>query len=149
MDPIARFGEYATAFEDVYKSDDWSLLDPYFTDDAVYEIEADPPFGARHEGRAVIYKALKESLDNNDRRFASRNLELLEGPKNVDGAVWIRWRATYTLEGAPDFVMNGEETAHFEGDRISRLVDVFTEETQKNALAYLRAHGDKLPPPRA
>lgn len=146
MDPVARFQQYADAFEEVYENDDWSLLEPYFAENAVYAIDAAPPFGARHEGRDKVFAALKESLDGNDRRFDSRTLEILEGPQLRDGAVWIRWRVSYSRAGTPGMTMEGSETARFEGDRIAVLEDKFTDASQVSVLQFLGAHGDKLKP---
>jgi hypothetical protein len=47
-----------------------------------------PAFGRAWEGY------FKDVLDRFDRRFASRELALLEGPKEEGDAVWIRGRAT-------------------------------------------------------
>jgi hypothetical protein len=146
VDLIARFQQYADAFEEVFESDDWSLLEPYFTENAVYEIHAAPPFGARNEGREKVFAALKASLDGNDRRFDSRDLEITEGPELRDGAVWFRWRVRYGRAGTPGMVMEGIETARFEGDRIALLEDTFTEESQAGVLEFLGAHGDRLKP---
>ena len=146
MSSLARFQQYADAFEVVYESDDWSLLEPYFTENAVYEVHASPPFGARSEGRDNVFGALKTSLDMNDRRFDSRALEILEGPEIRDGAVWFRFRASYGLAGTPGMAIEGVETARFEGDRIALLEDTFTEESQAAVLQFLGAHGDKLKP---
>ena len=41
MGTIDRYLAYAAAFEEAYASDDWSTLDPFFTEDAVYELS--PP----------------------------------------------------------------------------------------------------------
>ena len=38
------FLAYAAAFEDAYATDDWSKIEPYFTEDAVYETFAEAPF---------------------------------------------------------------------------------------------------------
>ena len=111
MDPIKRFLEYAAAFESVYKDDDWSLLEPYFTEDAVYEITGGPPFEGRHEGRDAVFAGLEQAVNSFDRRFDSRELEVLEGPELRDGAVWLRWRATYRVEGAPELRLNAIPTA--------------------------------------
>ena len=146
MDLLARFQQYADAFEEVFESDDWTQLEQYFTESAVYEIHGAPPFGARNEGRDNAFAALKLSLDANDRRFDSRNLEILEGPKIVDGAVWFRWRVSYGRAGTPGMVMEGVETARFDGDRIALLEDTFTEESQKAVLGFLQQYGDKLKP---
>ena len=146
MNPIERFSQYAAAFEDVFKSDDWSLLEPYFTEDAVYETIADAPFGGIQEGRDTLFAQLKQTLDNFDRRFDSRELDMLEGPLERDGGVWIRWRVTYRAADAPELVMEGEERAHFEGDRIRRLEDRFTPETSKAATDWFAANAGKLNP---
>ena len=62
MNSLARFQQYADAFEEVFESDDWSRLEPYFTEDAIYEIHAAPPFGARSEGRAhLIFARSKDA----------------------------------------------------------------------------------------
>ena len=37
MGEIERFGEYAAAFEVAFEKDDWSVLEPFFTENAVYE----------------------------------------------------------------------------------------------------------------
>ncbi len=144
MSLVDRFGAYAAAFEDFYKSDDASALEPYFTEGAVYETIALPPFAGVQEGRDAVFRHLKSSLDGFDRRFDSRELELLEGPQDRDGAVWIRWRGTYRVAGAPPMVIEGEETATFDGDRISRLEDRFNDDSARGALAWFEEHGGKL-----
>ncbi|MBW2270565.1 MAG: nuclear transport factor 2 family protein [Deltaproteobacteria bacterium] len=124
MKPLERFAEYAAAFETFFETDDAAVLEPFFTEDAVYEIFGGPPFAGRHEGREAVFAHLRASLNGFDRLFATRELELLEGPALRDGAVWLRWRASYRSPGAPELVIDGEETARFTGDRIVRLEDV-------------------------
>ena len=142
MDAIARFASYAAAFEEAYASDDWSKLDPYFTADAVYQPLA--AFGGPIAGREALKAAFKAMVDSFDRRFASRAVEVLEGPTERDGAVWFRWAATYTLPGAPALRMVGEETVEFSGDRIRRLEDRMTAEETQRVRDYLAAHARKL-----
>ena len=36
MDLVTRFAQYADAFEEVFVNDDWSSLEPYFTENAVW-----------------------------------------------------------------------------------------------------------------
>lgn len=145
MSRIARFQQCAAAFEDAFKSDDWSVVEPYFTEDAVYELFGGEPFDGRHEGRQAILSALKLSLDNFDRRFDSRRLDFIERPVERDGKVWMRFRATYRI-GDAELELEGEETAEFEGDRIRRLEDRFAPEASKTTLAFLAEHGEKLGP---
>jgi hypothetical protein len=146
MSLVERFGAYAAAFEVVFEKDDWSVLEPFFTEDAVYELLGGPPFEGRHEGREAAFAHLKQSLNSFDRRFDSREIEMLEGPLERDGAVWMRWRVTYGVADAPPLVIDGEGIAEFEGDRIRRLEDDFAEGTAAAALSWMGEHGAKLRP---
>lgn len=144
---ILRFSEYAEAFEVAFRDDNWSVLEPFFTEEAVYETIADEPFAALHQGRDAILKAFQESVNSFDRRFDSRRVELIEGPEEREGAVWIAWRATYQIAGAPDLVLEGDERAWFDGRKISRLEDrIVSGETKNNVPAYMAEHESKLRP---
>ena len=98
MGIVERYMEYAAAFEEAYASDDWSKLEPFFTDDAVYEFIA-----LRHSAASMkderLSSRIKNSVNGLDRRFDSRAVEVLQGPTEKDGGVWIRWAAIYTLAG--------------------------------------------------
>jgi hypothetical protein len=144
MSRIPRFAEYAAAFEKAYASDDWSLLEPYFTEDAVYDVALGPPLGGRHEGRAAILAFFRDIVSRFDRRFESRALTLLEGPRDEGDSVWIRGRATYGAPGLPDFELELEERAIFRGDRIARLEDRYDPAKEAELKAYLAEHGAKL-----
>ena len=144
MGQIERYVAYATAFEEAYASDDWSKLEPFFIEDAVYEFIAPAPFGGKYEGRAAVLAQFKNSVNGLDRRFNSRKVEVLEGPVEKNGSVWIRWAAIYTLTGAPDCRMEGEERAVFTHDRISRLEDSLTASEAGRIGAYFAQHGAKL-----
>jgi hypothetical protein len=144
MGLIDRFQQYADAFEVFYEKNDTSVLEPFFTEDAVYETIADPPMGDLQEGRTKIFEGLIRSVDSFDRRFDSRELLMIEGPEERGDAVWLRWRVTYTKAGAPPFSIDGEETAVFEGDRIKRLEDRFAPNAAKDMMAWMQEHGSKL-----
>ena len=144
MSKVERFQQYADAFEVAFEKDDWSAVEPFFTENAVYEIIADEPLGGLHEGRRAVLDYFKQALDGFDRRFDSRELEPTEGPIEKDGAVWMRWRVTYRVGDAPPLSMEGEETATFEGDRISRLEDRFQPNAGKEAALWMGEHGSKL-----
>jgi len=141
---IGRFAAYAAAFEKSVASNDWSVVEPYFTEDAVYEILIGPPLGGRFEGRAAVLAYFEDVLDRFDRRFESRELALLEGPKEVGDSVWIRGSATYRAKGVSEFVLELEETVTFSGDRICRLEDRYEPAMAEAIAAYLKAHGGKL-----
>lgn len=146
MGILDRYLAYAAAFEEAYASDDWSRLEPYFTEDAVCEFIAPAPFGGEYKGCAAVLTQFQNSVNSLDRRFDSRKVEILEGPSEKDGSVWMRWAATYTLAGAPDCRMEGEERAVFTGDRISRLEDSITDAEAGRLGAYFAQHGAKLKP---
>ncbi|MDX1649437.1 MAG: nuclear transport factor 2 family protein [Myxococcota bacterium] len=144
MSLVPRFGAYAAAFEKAYASDDWSVVAPFFTEDAVYEVGLGPPLGGRFEGRDAVLAYFKAALDGFDRRFATRSVHLLEGPEERDGAVWIRGRAVYTAAGLPDLGFALEEIATFEGDRIRHLEDRYPASEREAIERYMAAHGDRL-----
>ena len=146
MSSIPHFARYAAAFEKAVASDDWSLVEPFFTEDAVYEAQLPAPYGGRFEGRDAILAYFRFVLDGFDRRFASREIGLVEGPRDEEGdAVWLRGWARYTAPGLPDFRFELEETAWFDGGgRIRRLEDRYDEAALRAIDAYLSEHGAKL-----
>jgi len=144
MSNIPRFAAYAAAFEQSYASDDWSHVRPFFAEHAVYEIALEPPMGGRFDGRDAILDYFKFVLDGFDRRFDSREIELLEGPTEPGQSVWIRGRAIYRKDGVPDLALELEETVTFEDGVISRLEDHYEPAMQKEIAAYAERYGVKL-----
>ena len=144
MGDIERFMTYAAAFEKAYESNDWSIVEPFFHEDAVYEVGLPAPFGGVFEGRDAILAYFDRVLNGFDRRFATRTVSLLDGPSEKEGSVWILGRAAYTAEGVPDLVFDLEELATFDGDRIRRLEDRYGSEAAKIAGDYLAAHTTAL-----
>ena len=144
MSKIGRFAAYAAAFEKSFASDDWSPVEPFFTESAVYFVDLDPPMGGVFEGRKAILAYFKQVLDRFDRRFASREIALLEGPKGEGDSVWIRGSATYRAPGLPALVLELKEVVRFEGERIHRLEDHYEPAMKKEISEYLSAHGAKL-----
>lgn len=144
MDLTARFTQYAAAFEEAYATDDWSRIEPFFTEEAVYQPLG--AFGGPISGRAALMAAFKMMVNAFDRRFASRAVEVVEGPTERNGAVWFHWAAVYTLPDAPPLRMVGEETVTFAGDRICRLEDRMSDDETRRTQEYLAEHGSKLKP---
>ncbi len=133
-----RYQAYADAFEESYKDDDWSRIEQYFTEDAVYEGD---PEDAR--GRDAVLAKLKGGVDAFDRKLDSRAPDFQK--PTVDGnTLTMKWSVTYTKQGAPDLVISGVETAVFEGDRIARLRDDFDPDAQKAMGEWMAAHGSAL-----
>ena len=134
-----RFQQYADAFEESYSDDDWSRIEEYFTENAVYE--GDPPPDA--EGREAVLAKLKGGIDAFDRRMDSRTPDFQTPTVNGDELV-MEWSVVYTKSGAPDLVLRGRETANFEGDRIARLRDDFDPEAMKTMGEWMEKHGSLL-----
>lgn len=136
---LGRTHDYAAAFEAAYASDDWMLLEPFFTPDATSELN-----GARVEGRAAVVDAFRNGVAAFDRRFDSRAMRIVEGPA-VDGdAVRIRAVGTYRREGLPALELIGDEWFTFAGDRITRHVDVVVNLAE--VMQYLSEYADRLRP---
>jgi hypothetical protein len=132
-----RYQAYADAFEVSYEDDDWTRIEEFFTEDAVYEGDPDAT------GRTEVIAKLKNGVDGFDRKMDSRTPDF-QTP-TVDGnTLTMRWTVTYTKAGAPDLSISGSETAIFEGDRIARLRDDFDPEAQKGMGEWMAAHGAKL-----
>ena len=138
MSILDRYQAYADAFEESFEDDDWSHIEPYFTEDAVYE--GDPEDA---HGRDAVLAKLKAGVDNFDRKMDSRTPNF-DSP-TVDGdTLRMTWSVTYTKAGAPDLVISGVETATFEGDRIARLRDDFDPDATKAMGEWMAAHGALL-----
>ena len=132
-----RYLEYADAFEESYEDDDWSRIEEYFTENAVYEGE---PLA---RGRAAVLARLKNGVDNFDRRMDSRTLSF-DKPTVKGDTVTVRWKATYTKKGLPDLTISGAEFAKFDGNRIQTLRDEFDPAAQKAMGDWMQKHGKTL-----
>lgn len=132
-----RFQAYADAFEESYVDDDWSRLEQYFTEDAVYEGEP----AAR--GRDAVLAKLKGAVDGFDRRMDSRTPDF-QAPTVEGNTLTMKWSVGFTKAGRPDLVISGVETAVFEGDRIALLRDVFDPAALEGMQKWMAEHGAAL-----
>lgn len=144
MSKLEQFLGYAAAFEKAFESDDWSILEPFFAEDAVYEVNLEPPRGGRFAGRTAILAYFKDIVDRFDRCFESRELKFLGGMKQDGDSVSFCGGATYGSPGVPDLVLVLEETVDFDGDHIRRLDDHYDAAMKEEADAYLLKYGEKL-----
>ena len=132
-----RYQAYAEAFEESYVDNDWSRIEQYFTEDAVYEGEPDA------RGRDAVIAKLNGGVDAFDRKMDKRTPDF-QTP-TVDGNTLVmNWTVSYQKAGAPDLVISGVETAVFEGDRIARLRDDFDPAAQKAMGEWMAEHAAKL-----
>ena len=132
-----RYQAYADAFEESYADDDWSRIEQYFTEDAVYEGDPDA------RGREAVLAKLKGGVDGFDRKMDKRSPDF-QTPTIDGNTLVMKWTVSYEKAGAPDLVISGIETAVFEGDRIAQLRDDFDPEAQKAMGEWMAKHGAKL-----
>jgi ketosteroid isomerase-like protein len=132
-----RYRAYADAFEESYEDNDWSRIEQYFTEDAIYEGEPDAT------GRDAVLAKLQGGVDAFDRRMDSRTPDF-QTPSVEGNTLTMSWTVNYTKAGAPDLSISGVETAIFEGDRIKLLRDTFDPEAQKRMGEWMAKHGAKL-----
>ena len=138
MSILERYQQYAAAFEETYRDDDWSRLEQFFTEDAVYE------FGtARAQGRKAVLEALENSVNGMDRRMDSRTPDF-EPPATDGNTVNMSWQVTYRKSGLPDLVIRGREIAEFRGDRMALLRDEMDAEAATAMAGWMSEHGASL-----
>ena len=140
MEPAKRFAEYAAAFEQTYADDDWARLEAYFSEDAIYVVTGGAPLGGRWEGRGQVLEQLLKSVNEVDRKFDERRVELLGTPTIGEESFEVSWRGTYTKSGCPDLVLEGTERATFEGNRIRLLEDLIEDGVDLQIQEYLAQH---------
>ena len=132
-----RYQAYADAFEESYVDNDWSRIEQYFTEDAVYEGDPDA------SGRDAVIAKLNGGVDAFDRKMDKR-IPDFQAPTVNGNTLVANWTVTYEKAGAPDLVISGVETAVFEGDRIARLRDDFDPAAQKAMGEWMAEHAAKL-----
>lgn len=137
MSILDRYQAYADAFEESYVDDDWSRIEQYFTEDAVYE--GDP----EAVGRDAVLAKLKGGVDAFDRQMDTRTPDF-QTP-SVDGNTLVmNWTVSYQKAGVPDLTISGRETAVFEGDRIARLRDDLDAAAEAAMGEWMTQHGAAL-----
>ena len=137
MDIARRFLDYAEAFETSYLDDNWSRLEDYFTEDAVYA-------GEPHaEGRNAVLQKLQTAVHEFDQKMDCRILEL-ETPQVDNNIVSTAWTITYTKAGVPDLTISGTEKATFDGERIVYLEDILESEALATFQRWMGEHGSQI-----
>ena len=134
-----RFLAYANDFEITFEDNDWSRLEPYFTEEAVY----DSGMGEAAHGLAAVMAKLEGAVDGFDRLMDKRVVEFT--PPVTDGdIVSTHWTASYSKAGVPELQFGGTEYARFEGDRIAQLRDELDPGTEEALGAWLAEYGESL-----
>jgi len=134
-----RFTEYADAFEITYEDNNWPRLEPYFTEDAIY----DSGLGESAHGLAAVMAKLEGAIDGFDRLMDTRVIDFT--PLITEGdTVSTHWTARYSKAGVPDLQFGGTEYARFEGDRIAHLRDELDPGTEEALGSWMAQHGESL-----
>jgi hypothetical protein len=136
---LDRFFSYAADFEQTYLDDDWSRLEQYFTEDAVYEVK-NVPFACRLAGRQAVLRGIKKSLDGFDRRFAVRKVEVTAPPELLPDGMAVNWKVTYEKEGLDPVTIRGRSQARYRGDRIAYLSDTYDDGVGAETTSWARRH---------
>jgi putative acetyltransferase len=144
--PLRALLAYLEAFEVAYDSDDWSVLDPHFSEDASYSVEGAAPFTGTWKTRAGIQTQFQKICNEFDRRFDERIVSETGRPRLRGDEILFGWQATYTLKGAPDFLLVGDSSARIADGRITELTDIIAPENCLAGEAYLRTYDQKLKP---
>lgn len=143
MDILQQFLAYAGAFETTLADDDWSRLQQYFHDDAVYEVKS-PTFGCKLQGPQAIFAGIKKSLDGFDRKFAGRRIDV-KGAPEVDGdELRMAWEVTYNQSGWSDFVLRGSSVVRYRDGKIAYLSDHYDESIEREIADWQRENRVQL-----
>jgi hypothetical protein len=125
MTKLQHFLSYAAAFEQTYADDDWSRLEPFFTEDAVYSVSGMAQPCELH-GRDRILRGMRKSLDGFDRKMAHREIVPTAPPVEADGRVTLKGLVRYRRIDSPPVELHATIVVEFDGDRICRMHDTFT-----------------------
>jgi len=132
------YARYAEDFEKTFIDDDWTRLERYFSEDAIYEVG-----GEAFEGRKSVFGKIKQDFDTLDRRMGSRSVEL--GQREHDGSkLAVSYCGTFTRPGCRDLTMSGWEIVTFEDDRIVRLVEDLDPASRRERSSWMAENGRKL-----
>lgn len=143
MDLIRAFAEFAADFEKTYADDDWSRLERYFHDDAVYRVE-NSPFACELRGRQEVLAGLKRSLDGFDRRCDARALGAIAPPRLEGETITVDWAGSYRLSGIEPLEISGKEIVRYRGDRIASLVDRYKDDDARRFADWIARCGRPL-----
>ena len=125
MSNLSRFMAYAAAFEQTYADDDWTRLEPFFADDAVYTVSG-LPLACELRGRDNILRGMKKSLDGFDRRMDLRQLAPTAPPSASGDTVTLHGLVRYRRGDSPAVELRATLEAELHDGRITRMHDHFT-----------------------
>lgn len=121
MSNLPKFGEYAAAFEESLKDDNWQRLEQYFAEDSAYL----PGDGTEGKGRSGVIQALQDSVNALERKSDTRGLMGEPGVEESGDTITLKFALKYTKAGKPDLDLVGTETIQYSNGLITHMEDVF------------------------
>jgi predicted ester cyclase len=150
MTDTDRFIEYALAFEKAYADESWVELEKFFCEDASRRASnGGAKLDVDSHGRTAVLAELRRGVEAVDKRFDERLPEILVGPVERDGAVWMDWRLTLRREGLPDLLIEGDHGTYFRDGRIVRIEEQLAPGVAERVSRYFETHDARLTPDRA
>ena len=146
MSDLARFYAYARAFEVAVLTDDWTLLEPFFTPDAEHRVVGPAPFACDDRGRDAVIAGLRASVDRIERRCDARIPEVIAGPEIRTEGIWMRFGVGLRHAGLADLWFEGEHVVAMREGRIARIDEQMDPASSAAAAAWLREHAARLHP---
>ncbi len=147
MTDTERFIEYAMAFEQAYLDERWGALERFFCEDASRRaIGGGVRLDVDSHGRTEVLAHLRRGVEAVDKRFDERIPEVLVGPVERDGAVWMDWRLTLKRAGLPDLVIEGDHGVYLRDGKIARIEEQLVPGVTERVVGYFEQHEAKLLP---
>ena len=143
---LERFFAYARAFELAVVSDDFSVIEPFFADDAYHDVVDGGPFGSGARGGRAVAADLRDSVLRVDRRFDVRIAEMIAGPTPRPDGVWMRFALTLRRRGLPELRVEGDHLVRYRGGGIVAIEERLPAGTGARVAAYLAEHDAALRP---
>lgn len=147
MTDTERFIEYALAFEKAYADEGWGELERFFCEDASRRAaNGGAKLDVDSHGRTEVLTELRCGVEAVDKRFDERLPEILVGPVERDGAVWMDWRLTLRREGLPDLLVEGDHGTYFRDGKIVRIEEQLAPGVADRVARYFEQHEARLKP---
>jgi len=141
-----QLAAYAMAFEKTFADDDWGRLAPHLAPDVEHEVLGGGPLAWHTVGRDELIADQKRNVEDMDRRFDLRIPEIVAGPDERDGVVWMDWRLTLRRAGIPDLVVEGNHGTWHRDGLITRIEEHVSDAVGARVEAFLAKHDAALRP---
>ena len=140
MTKCSEFILHTIAFEQAFITDDWALLEPFYSADAVHTVVDGGPFEGEDIGPKAIAAGLGRGVNLVDRRFDVRIPQIIEGPIVRGDEIWMRFRLTFKRAGLPELNVEGEHSTIHRDGQIVEFREVLAPGHGDRAEKYLEEH---------